>query len=278
MFPHVGLKLSYTVRQLEFAVSRDYLTWLAGAAQRFPDKVDKDPDAAKALNVDATALLAKLCAERSVLLLYISTDYVFPGTPGDAPYQPFDTPKPTNLYGQTKLEGEEAIFAEYRKAGKEGLGIVLRVPVLYGSAETPAESAINVLMDSVWRAQTEGARFKMDHWALRYPTNTVDVARVCHDLATKYLHEKDRKLLPKILHFSSEDKFTKYEICQLFAEIMGLSIDGIEPDTKGNDPNATVQRPYDCHLSTQVLRDIGIDVSAANFTAWWRREVRAFRH
>lgn len=67
---------------------------------------------------------------------------------------------------------------EYKKAGKEGWAVVLRVPLLYGEAEKPAESACNVLMDSVWKAQKE--KVNMDHWALRYPTNTEDVARVCH--------------------------------------------------------------------------------------------------
>ena len=70
---------------------------------------------------------------------------------------------------------------------------------------------------------------------------------------------------------------TKYEICQRFADIMGLPMDGIEANTEGNDPNAAVQRPYDCHLSTKGLLDLGIDVSTQDFTAWWRREVRAFR-
>lgn len=64
-------------------------------------------------------------------------------------------------------------------ASKPGWAVVLRVPVLYGEAEEPKESAVNVLMDSVWKAQEKGASVKMDHWALRYPTNTEDVARVC---------------------------------------------------------------------------------------------------
>jgi len=99
------------------------------------------------------------------------------------------------------------------------------------------------------------------------------------DVAVKYLAaaESERVGLPKILQFSSEDKYTKYQICQLFAEIMGLNIDAIEPNTQGNDPNAKVQRPYDCHLSTKALKDIGVDVSTQDFTGWWRREVRAFR-
>lgn len=98
-------------------------------------------------------------------------------------------------------------------------------------------------------------------------------------MAVKYLavDDSERAKLPKVLQFSSEDKVTKYEICELFGDIMGLSIENIEPNTQGNDPNASVQRPYDCHLSTKALKDIGIDVWTQDFTGWWRREVRAFR-
>lgn len=58
--------------------------------------------------------------------------------------------------------------------------MVLRVPVLYGSVEQEVgnkESAVNVLMDAIWKAQEQ--EIKMDHWAIRYPTNTEDVGRVC---------------------------------------------------------------------------------------------------
>ena len=101
------------------------------------------------------------------------------------------------------------------------------------------------------------------------------------DVAVRYLaavERGDASSLPRVLQFSSEDKYTKYEICQLFGEIMGLPIDRIEPNTEGNDPNASVQRPYDCHLSTRGLKELGISVATQDFVGWWRREVRAFRH
>lgn len=60
----------------------------------------------------------------------------------------------------------------------KGKGVILRVPVLYGEAESNKESAVNVLMDTVLKVGNEGAEIKMDHWAIRYPTNTEDVARV----------------------------------------------------------------------------------------------------
>lgn len=97
------------------------------------------------------------------------------------------------------------------------------------------------------------------------------------DIAVKYLGTGERKSLPTVLQFSSEDMYTKYEICQAFGEIMGLNIDRIEPNTDGNDPNSSVQRPFDCHLSTKALKSLDIDVSTQDFVSWWRREVRAFR-
>ncbi|KAM0299643.1 hypothetical protein ACHAPM_007690 [Fusarium culmorum] len=157
--------------------------------QRFPDKVDKDPEGARALNVAASKALAKLAAERDIFVIYISTDYVFPGVPGDAPYEADAEPRPTNLYGQTKLDGERAVLETFKEAGKEGLGVVLRVPVLYGNAETPSESAVNVLMDALWKAQTQGAQISMDHWAIRYPTNTEDIGRVCHGMSYYVLNQ-----------------------------------------------------------------------------------------
>lgn len=65
----------------------------------------------------------------------------------------------------------------FREAGKEGLGVVFRVPVLYGPAHSNAESAVNVLMDAVLKVQ-KGEGVVMDAWSLRYPTNTEDVGRV----------------------------------------------------------------------------------------------------
>lgn len=192
---------------------------------------------------------------------------MFPGTPDDAPYEVDATPQPPNFYGQTKLDGEKAVLEETKESN---LGIVLRVPVLYGSAEEPSESAINVLMDLVWKVQEKNAEITMDDWAQRYPTNTEDVGRVCFDVASKYLaaNEATRKF-PKVLQFSAEDKFTKFEICQLFAEIMGLPLTGMKGKKDGGDPKASVQRPYDTHLSSQTIKDLGISVKTQDFQAWW---------
>ncbi|KAJ6107247.1 hypothetical protein N7523_008570 [Penicillium sp. IBT 18751x] len=232
-----------------------------------PDLCDKNPEQARKINVDATRALAEECQTRGAFLIYISTDYVFPGKEGDAPYEADAKTEPPNLYGELKRDGEVAVLEATRESG---LGVVLRVPVLYGSAKDNSESAINCLVDAVMKAQDANAGVKMDDWALRYPTNTEDVARVCRDIVIKYLKEKKHlKEMPKILQFSSEDRMTKYEICEKLAQVLSVPLPGMIRNKEGNDPNASVQRPYDTHLSTKVLKDLGIDVRTMDFVAWW---------
>ncbi|KDE78623.1 C-3 sterol dehydrogenase/3-beta-hydroxysteroid dehydrogenase [Aspergillus oryzae 100-8] len=244
------------------------------AANRSPDLCEQDPEKARRVNVEATRTLAEEASSRGAFLIYISTDYVFPGKEGEAPYETDAETNPPNLYGQLKRDGEVAVL----EATKEtGLGLVLRVPVLYGPSDNNSESAVNCLIDAVWKSQTPESSVKMDDWAQRYPNNTEDVARVCRDIVIKYIKERTRlPQQPHILQFSSEDRMTKYEICEKFAEVLGLPLDRMIRNKQGNEPGG-VQRPYDTHLSTKGLKDLGIDVRTTDFVAWWRKHLGAYK-
>jgi hypothetical protein len=130
-----------------------------------------------------------------------------------------------------------------------------------------------VLLSQLWAAQQlqDGdAKIRVDHYALRFPTNTADVGRVCRDICKLYLDPASaNRDLPNILQFSSEDKMTKWDIVKTFGEIMGLPTDGLEPSTPEEDPKDGVHRPYDCHLDTSVLKELGIDVGTVDFRTWW---------
>lgn len=62
------------------------------------------------INAIAVESLAKACKKHGCWLIHISTDYVFDGTL-DKPYTPEDTPNPLNVYGASKLAGEQAVRA-----------------------------------------------------------------------------------------------------------------------------------------------------------------------
>ncbi|RUS18943.1 hypothetical protein BC937DRAFT_88145 [Endogone sp. FLAS-F59071] len=208
------------------------------------------------LNISVPSYLAKLTHARSISLFYISTDYVFDGT--SPPYDIDDTPNPLNFYGKTKYEGEVVI----REANPNA--VVLRVPILYGHTEYNAESAVNILVDVV---MDSGKTVDMDHFAIRYPTNVEDVARVLRSLSDKKLEQADA--ISGVFHFSGEEPFTKYEMCQVLAKILHVRMDHLRlVDTV--PVAAAASRPRDAHLSNRALREAEIDTYAVPFEQWWK--------
>lgn len=73
------------------------------------DLAEQQKEAAFTINRDAVAAIAAYCARTNTVLVHFSTDYVFSGT-ADEPYLESDLNAPTGVYGQSKLEGENAIL------------------------------------------------------------------------------------------------------------------------------------------------------------------------
>ncbi|KAJ9105040.1 hypothetical protein QFC19_003671 [Naganishia cerealis] len=266
------------------------------AAERRPDVAEQDPERAEKLNKDVVKLVAELAEQLECLMIYVSTDYVFDGK--NPPYKPADKPNPLNLYGHLKEAGEQAVLSS-RQTSKHpdqvGKGsIVLRVPLLYGEVEYNSETAVNIFVDVI--QDQSGKTYKMDHFAVRFPTCVEDVARVMYDLSRQYhfffLHSSTSvadyfprsnlpsarvdhsKPLPPIVHFSSQKGYTKYEMTRLIASFMNLPIDHVIPDTTDPStlPNQTVQRPGNTQLSVEALEnDVGISAKEdKGFERWWK--------
>ena len=147
------------------------------AAQRFPDKVEADFEAAKLLNVETSRTIAEACQEAGARMIYISTDYVFPGD--HPPYFPDNPARPLNKYGETKLAGEGAVL------GAAAGHLVLRVPVLYGGVTQLTESAVTVLLEVVRR----GAPATVSSYEVRCPSHTRDIARILRDLVSEIINK-----------------------------------------------------------------------------------------
>ena len=78
------------------------------AAYTAVDKAESDVDAARTINADAVGVLAREAKALGAWLVHYSTDYVFDGS-GTVPWQESDATGPLSVYGQTKLQGEQAI-------------------------------------------------------------------------------------------------------------------------------------------------------------------------
>jgi len=82
-------------------------TWIVHAAAATDvDRCEREPAWAYAVNAEGTARVVEACHQTGAGLVYISTDYVFDGTKR-TPYTEADAPAPLNVYGRSKLLGEE---------------------------------------------------------------------------------------------------------------------------------------------------------------------------
>lgn len=72
------------------------------------DKAEDEPEKVEAVNAQGPRNIAEACKAIGAKMLYISTDYVFPGI-GEHFYEPQDPTGPLSVYGKTKLDGELAV-------------------------------------------------------------------------------------------------------------------------------------------------------------------------
>lgn len=80
------------------------------AAHTAVDKAEGEPELARAINADAPRVIGREAAALGAWLVHYSTDYVFDGS-GSHPWREDAATGPLNVYGRTKLEGEDAIRA-----------------------------------------------------------------------------------------------------------------------------------------------------------------------
>nr|XP_018902195.1 PREDICTED: methionine adenosyltransferase 2 subunit beta-like [Bemisia tabaci] len=213
------------------------------AAQRFPDKCDKNPKEAELLNVTATEYIAAIAQQRMIPLIFISTDYVFDGK--NPPYQPISEPNPVNLYGKTKAEGETITLSKSLK------NMILRVPVLYGPVTSLSESAVTSLLQNLLNTEKP---ITVSNYEKRRPAHVDDIASICFDLLQQKIKDPELK---GIFQWSGEEVFTKYQMIQVMSEVFNLKMDHITPDSKEPDPSAAA-RPFDVTLDSSRLKSLGI--------------------
>ncbi|MGE5155759.1 MAG: dTDP-4-dehydrorhamnose reductase [Bdellovibrio bacteriovorus] len=96
------------------------------AAYTAVDKAETERDIAKRINADAVGELGALLAKRGTPIIHYSTDFVFDGG-AQCPYKETDAAHPVNVYGETKLGGEQALFDSGAPA------LVFRTSWVYGA-------------------------------------------------------------------------------------------------------------------------------------------------
>jgi dTDP-4-dehydrorhamnose reductase len=210
------------------------------------DKCELEKQLAWKTNVEATKNLARLCKERDVFLVYVSTDYVFDGEKGM--YKETDNPAPINHYGLTKLKGEEVVQALDNHC-------IVRGSVIYGS--TPATGKINFalwLLDKL--KKKEEVKIVTDQW--NSPTLNVNMAEM--------IIETLEKRTNGTFHLSGATRLSRYEFAEHLAKTFNLDSKYITP-VKSKHIKWVAKRPKDSSLNvnkaeqTLTNKPLGIDES-----------------
>lgn len=203
------------------------------AAYTKVDLAEDEPERCWAVNADGTRNMAAACRKTGAKLLYISTDYVFPGT-GERSYETGDPTGPVNTYGRSKLAGELAVQSLLEKYfivriswvfGKNGNNFVKTMLRL---AETKAE--LSVVCDQIGS-----------------PTYTADLAPLLCDMVQTERYG--------VYHATNEGTCAWSEFAEAIFELAGRQV-VVHPIPTSAYPTRAA-RPLNSRMSKECLHSNG---------------------
>lgn len=197
------------------------------------DRAEDELEKVRAVNAEGPRNIASVCKEIGAKLVYISTDYVFPGT-GDRFYEPDDPTGPLGAYGVTKLEGEQAVQALLERYfivrvswvfGKNGNNFVRTMLRL---AETKSE--LNVVCDQIGS-----------------PTYTADLAPLLCDMVVSEKYG--------VYHATNEGICSWAEFAEEIFRLAGKDVK-VNPVPTSEYPTRAA-RPLNSRMSKAKLEEMG---------------------
>lgn len=162
------------------------------AAYTNVEQAEKTPDPAYKVNAEGVKNLSEMCLKHQVVLIHISTDYVFDGEKKE-PYTVFDKPNPINEYGKSKLLGEQyiqEILSEY---------FIVRTSWLY------SKKYGNNFYRNILKKAKQGEKLKITTDQIGCPTNTENLSRYLLKLIT------NKSIYWGVRHFSDDEVMTWYD-------------------------------------------------------------------
>jgi len=175
------------------------------AAYTAVDQAEEDQTDAFEINEHAVKRLAETCATYQTTLIHISTDFVFDGTRG-IPLTETDAPNPINVYGFSKLKGEQAIADELDRY------FIIRTSWLY------SEKANNFCKTMLKLAQIK-SELSVISDQVGTPTYAMDLARcIIHMIASG-------KPAYGLYHYSNEGVASWYDFAKAIFEFAEVDID-----------------------------------------------------
>ncbi|WP_310422080.1 NAD(P)-dependent oxidoreductase [Chamaesiphon sp. VAR_48_metabat_135_sub] len=179
------------------------------AAASKPNFCQQYPELSYQINVSASQLLAKICADAKIPFVFTSTDLVFDGT--KPPYLETDPVSPINIYGEQKVAAECDILTTYDRA------TVCRMPLMFGMAPPTATSFIQPWIKALYSQQKLG--LFIDEFRTPVSART----------AAQGLLMMLQSSTSGIINLGGKERISRYDFGKLLAEVFEFDLALVSP-------------------------------------------------
>ena len=224
--------------------------WVVNAAAHtVVDKAESEPELAFALNAEAPRILGQEARKTGAVVMHFSTDYVFDGTKV-LPYVENDPTGPLNVYGKTKLAGEQAL------AATGAAHFIFRTSWVYGA------TGKNFLLSILRMArEREVLRIVADQHGA--PTWSADLAKLAAHVVMQVEGERDSAKaaeLSGVYHASGAGETTWFGFASAAVESLrrrdsGVKLARVEPISTAEYPTPA-RRPTNSRLNCARLEQV----------------------
>lgn len=216
------------------------------AAYTAVDRAESEPRLAQTVNAESPGIMAEACAGTGAWLVHYSTDYVFDGRAAE-PYTEDAGVAPLNVYGRTKLAGEEAV----RDALDRHL--IFRTSWVYSNH---GGNFLNTML----RLASERDELNIVSDQIGAPTWAGSIAaateQVLHVLSTR---DADSGIEPGVYHMTCSGSTSWYEFARRIFELTGRSKDiTVNPIPTSEFPTPAERPRYSVLSNDKLARVFGV--------------------
>ena len=198
------------------------------------DFCEDNKETCNKVNVEATKHLAEICKKSGIIMVYISTDFIFDGEKGN--YTEEDNPSPISVYAESKAQGEEVVL-------NSGVKLILVRTTIYGWNIQNKESLVEWLINNNKQKKTLNV-FTDHHFT---PIFTNNLAQAIFEL-----YENN---FEGIINIAGTEKVSTYEFAMLAADVFDLDKSLIKKTTM-EEVGLKAKRPPDSSLNIEKIKKI----------------------
>jgi len=215
------------------------------AAYTSVDKAETEKDKANLINHLSVKNLAQIAKDNCVKLIHISTDYVFDGIKQES-YNEDDNASPLNVYGKTKLDGENAILSTM-----DSDAIIIRTSWVYSVYE-------NNFVDTILKLCQKKDKLNIVSDQIGSPTYANDLASVIFNIIKnkKFLLSKQA---PEVFHFSNDGACSWFDFAKEIGKISGTKC-VINPISSKDYPQDALRPKSVLMNKTKIIDFYGLEL------------------